>query len=350
MALFSSNASFIGIDIGSSSIKAVELEKAGNTARLKSYGFTEISDNLLMGEIIDRPKEAAKIINKVCEKAGITSRTAVGSLPSFSVFSSVLTLTNIDRKDLSSAIHWEAKKLIPLPLEETILAWNEIKEEIATPGKDKVIKVLLTGAPKSLVKKYVDIFKEAKINLLSLETEVFSLVRSLMGNDKSTAMIVEMGATTTDLSIVSNSIPMFNRSLDIGGSHITKAVAKDLNISLEKAEQFKFDLGLHGSLLDSKTGIPKAVADSTSIILNEIKYSLGLYESKNNNKVDKIILSGGSSMMLNFANYLSTVLNMNVVVGDPWSRLDYPQDLKPLLQEIGPKMAVAIGLAMRGIE
>ncbi|MEK7203243.1 MAG: pilus assembly protein PilM, partial [Patescibacteria group bacterium] len=211
------------------------------------------------------------------------------------------------------------------------------------------IKVLLIAAPRVLVKKYIDIFKLTRINLLSLETETFALIRALLGSDKSTIMTVELGAATTDLSIVSQSLPLLNLSIDIGGLTITKAIGNDLNIGLERAEQFKYDLGIN--LIESRDNIiPKTIIETISPIVNEIKYAIDLFQNKNNKKVEKIILSGGSALLINFADYLSKILDINVIIGNPWSCVSYPVNLKPIIEEIGPRFAIAIGLAMRGIK
>ncbi len=345
-SFFSSN-SYLGIDIGSSSIKIVELKDEGGGAKLLTYGFTESTnlDNFYQRSRDVSIEQTARIINQVCEQVGAVSRSAVAALPTFSVFSSVLNLSGVSKGDLASAVHWEAKKVIPLPLDEMILDWKEIK----TDEKKDIEKILLTGAPKALVKKYIDTFREAQINLLSLETEIFSLIRSLLGTDKSTIMIVEIGTTTTDISIVDNRIPLLSRSIDIGGFTITKAISHTLNIGLERAEQFKYDLGI-GSIDSPGNVIPKTIAETVSPIVNEIKYALNLFQSKNEKKVEKIILSGGSALLVNFTNYLSKLLNIKVVISNPWSRISYPVDLKPILEEIGPRMSVAIGLAMKQIE
>jgi len=344
MNLFSSPNSCLGIDIGTFSIKVVELKKEGAKAKLLTYGFSESLQGLAQADT----KRVAKVVNQICQKAGVVSKSAVAALPTFSVFSSIINLSGVGKKDITPAVHWEAKKVIPLPLEEMILDWKKVKEDNNSRSKDNV-KVLLTGAPRSLVKKYIEIFKNAQINLLSLETETFSLVRSLLGNDKSTNMIVEMGANTTDISIIDQSIPMLNRSIDIGGLTITKTISSSLDISLERAEQLKYDLGI-SSFETQDNVVPKTIAEAISPIVNEIKYALSLFQSKNNKKVEKLILSGGSALLINFSNYLSKILDLNVVVGNPWSRVSYPVDLKPILDEIGPHMSIAIGLALREIE
>lgn len=341
MNLFSSNESYLGIDIGSSSVKVVELKKIRGKTTLLTYGFSENHNDLDQAE----PKEIAAIINKICAQANVLGRQAVSALPTFSVFSSIINLTGVSKKDLPSAINWEAKKVIPLPPEEMILDWKKVESQT---DKNNT-KILLTGAPRTLVKKYIEIFQNAKINLLSLETETFALIRSLLGNDKSTVMLVEIGAKTTSFTIIEQSIPILNRSIDIGGRTITKTLSHSLNIGLERAEQFKYDMGV-GSTDAAANAIPKTITESISPIVNEIKYALNLFQNKSGNKVDKIILSGGSALLVNFTNYLSKILDINVVAGNPWSKISYPLDLKPLLDEIAPRLAIAIGLALREAE
>lgn len=353
MSLFNTIPSYIGIDIGSTSIKLVELKKINGQAKLVTYGFSE-NKQAKQIEWQNNPNFAAAVINKILADAEVQSRGAISALPTFSVFSSVLNLSNVGKKDIAGAVHWEAKKVIPLPLEDMILDWKKIEDNPGAPkdGQAKTssnIKVLLTGAPKTLVKKYIDIFKAAQVNLMSLETGTFSLIRALLGNDRSTVMLVEIGAGTTDVSIVDNSIPMLNRSIDVGGSTITQAISKYLNIGLERAEQFKYDLGI--SLIESaEDKVPQSIIDAITPIVNELKYAANLYQTKNNKSVEKIVLSGGSAMLPNLANYLTRVLDMKVIIGDPWARVSYPVDLKPLLNEIGPRLSIAVGLALREME
>ncbi len=350
MGLFSSSDSYLGVDIGSFGVKIVELKKERSQVKLFSYGFSENKEiESKDSKMKNDTSYLAYIINKVWQKAGMVSREAVASLPTFSVFSSIINLSNISKKDIKSAVYWEAKKVIPLPLEEMILDWREIEGGDGKSGGN--IKIFLTGAPRVLVKKYIEIFQKARINLLSLETETFSLVRSLLGGDKSTMMIVEIGASTTDIAIVEKSIPVLSRSIDIGGLAITKSISNNLNIGTGRAEQFKYDFGISSLASGSESSvIPKTIADSISPIINEIKYALNLYQSKNDKQIEKIVFSGGSSMLIDFTSYLSKIIDKKVIIGNPWFRISYPLDLGPTLNEIGPRMSVAIGLALREME
>ena len=378
MGLFSSAPSYLGIDFDSTSIKVVELRNESGRPRLVTYGYSDIELDQIDGTDIKKSHpDTAKIIRQVCKEAKVTTTKVITALPAFSVFSSILNLPAMSKKDLSSAVQWEAKKVIPLPIEEMILDWKVIEDETAAGAtKNTVVdedlednnnlrkkgflkinnkqkagrytRVLLTAAPKDLVKSYVDIFKEAGLNLLSLDTESFSLIRSLVGNDKSGLMIVDIGSVVTNISVVVNNIPILNRSIDVGGLTVTKAVANSLNVTLQRAEQFKYDIGMNPKRM-GQGSVPKTIETTLRPIVDELKYSLNIYKNQSQKSIEKIILTGGSSMLLNLPEYLSQELGLRVFVGDPWARVIYPEELKPVLDEIGPRYSVAIGLAMRDI-
>jgi len=383
MSLFSSSSSYLGVDIDSHSIKIVELANDKGRPRLVTYGYF---DHDLEKKFSDKDeamrKEAAAIILEICKKARTTSKTVISGLPAFSVFSSVLTLPAMSKKELGQAIKWEAKKVIPLSLDDMILHWDVLDDKfggVAESGqtaqtqntslpnagggegqkaggllhisrnKDlKSTKILLTAAPKDMVFRYIDIFKETGLTLLSLDTEQFAFIRSLIGRDISTIMVVDIDFAVTNISVIQGGIPFLNRSINVGGLTITKAVANSLNINLKRAEQFKYDIGLtHAE--NAPTDIPKTIEQAIAPIIDEIKYSMNLFKSQGKENIEKVILTGGSSLLANLPNYLSNTLSMKVFLGDPWARVMYPEELKPALQEIGPRFSVAIGLAMKEI-
>jgi Tfp pilus assembly PilM family ATPase len=421
MGLFSSVSSYIGVDIGTSSIKLVELENFKNQARLKTYGYADVKTNVLSTNIEKNNDQVAKYINFIMNKANVQTKQVIAALPTFSVFNFIINLPPMPKKDLDAAIKWEAKKFIPVPIDEMILDWkilnkkkikipknksaetqNIIKEATAEESKNnkdeiksdnptdknqdliqnledrpsneenkfddkqaktsgvkdpskvlgqnkddgKNYRILLTAAPKNLVARYIDIFKRAKLNLLSLETEAFALARALMGNDTSTVMIVDIGATTADICVIEDSVPILNRGIDTGGNHITKTIMNSMNVNKDRAEQFKRDFGLSSI---SNKNVPDVIQRSLNSIINEIKYVFELYRRQGNAQIDKIIITGGSAFLPSLTSYLSELLKLPVVIGDPWDRIIYPLDLKPVLQEIGPRMAVSIGLASRDI-
>ena len=375
MSIFSSKTSYLGIDIGTSSIKVVELANFKGRPRLVTYGFVEKKPQEVRN-IIDDSAGTAAVIGEIGAKSKTTTKKVIAALPNFSVFTSILNLPALGKKELASAISWEAKKIIPMPLEEIILDWKIIEEsasqEAAEPTlllpikesysesqeakplqkifskPQKNLKILLTGASKSLVRKYVDIFNLANLTLLSLETENFALIRSLVGNDKSVIMLVDLGASTSSIAVIEKGIPVLSRSLEMGGTMITRAISNSLNVNFERAEQFKQDLSLGFETADN--ALPQTVEKAFSPILNEIKYTLNIYQEQNKRKVEKIILTGGSALLGNLPGYLAKILNINTYVGDPWARVIFPTELKPILDRLGSRFAIAVGLAMRDIE
>jgi type IV pilus assembly protein PilM len=347
--------SFLGVDLGATSIKIVELKEEAGRARLLTYGYTEQGIGYPEKEFTETPERSIDLIKKICAKARTVSKQAVAALPSASVFSSVINIPSAPGKDLAEAVRWEAKKIIPLPLEEMILDWKVLTTEAAvgvvTPAvPQKTTRVLLTAAAKNLVKKYLDIFKGAGLNLVSLETETFALVRALVGVDKSTVIVVDMGAASTAISIIENGVPFLNRSLNVGGINITKEIAASLGIDFNQAEQMKYDAGMSPG---AGGGVSKIVERALSMLLNEIKYCANIYQNQeggSGKKIEKVILTGGGALLPNFVEYLSGALNMRVYAGNPWARIIYPEELRPILDQIGPKFSVAIGLAMRELE
>ncbi|MBU0707699.1 pilus assembly protein PilM [Patescibacteria group bacterium] len=380
MGLFSKKEGYVGVDLGTSGIKIVELANDQGKPRLVTYGYTEQYVNVVKSDSQETLSKAIKVIKQILKQAKVSSNRVISALPSFTVFSAIISLPNMSRKELVSAVRWEAKKFVPMPIEEMILDWkvleetkqddkpevpdaqdlkskltkdtpiNKLKQEKPT----KSLNILLTAAPKNLVQRYLSIFKELNVRLVGLETEAFALERSLIGHDKSAVMVVDIGGLNTNISVIRDSIPLLNRSIDVGGETITRTIANGLNVDLERAEQFKRDFGMATSE-DSSQQIPKTIEFVVSSIVNEIKYCFNLYQNQSvgNTKpgkaIEKVVLTGGSSYLPSLPEYLSKILNMRVYIGDPWAHISYPEELQPVLRELGPRFSVAIGLAMREI-
>jgi len=380
MGLFSTKQKgYLGVDLGTSSIKIVQLENVSGRPKLTTYGLAEIPGNVIKNDSAKSQARVAKTIKAIMEQSRTTSTQVVSAIPSYAVFSSIISLPFMQDKELTSAVRWEAKKFVPMPIEEMILDWKVLNAEDAQSGKKKDkkgskkqvkkndsgkekkedaeddeqqkkrkknLEILLTAAPKNIVRRYLNIFKLAELQLMSLETEAFSLERALIGNDRSVIILVDIGALSTDINIIADRIPILSRSIDVGGDTITRAIAKNFNVSAKRAEQFKRDFGMSES---QGNQVPKTIEFVAGSVINEIKHVFSLYSSQGGAPIEKIILAGGSSFLPNLPQYLSSTLNINVVIGDPWSRILYPEELEPALREIGPRYAVSVGLALRHI-
>lgn len=346
--MFFKPQSYIGIDIGTSSIKLVELAKEESQLKLLTYGSLNVESNIV--KHIDPQVELAlsESIKILCREAKTKSKHAVAAIPGFTVFTAVMALPNLTDKEIPDALKYEARRFISVNLDDMILDWKVIKRE-ETNLKEGIgtskMKVLLTAAPKGIVNRYVDLFRLVDLKLESLETESFSLIRSLVGNDPSPLIIIDMGATATDFIIVNKGYPILHKSFDFGGKLLDSAFKEKMNIDSESAEQFKRDFGIPSSL-DKMSG---GLRTSFESLLGSMDKTLEMYYNKKGRKIERMILAGGCATIPGLKDLLSSKFNVKVFIGDPWARINYDPSFKASLEKLSPSFAVAVGLAMREI-
>lgn len=353
--------SYLGVDLSPDAIKLVELKAEKGKPQLITYGYTESKGDVLKGDFISNKNITSTLLKEVADRSKVTTNLALAALPPSLVFSSVVKLPGVIKKDLENKakikalISTEIKKILPRPLEEMTFDFNLIRtdeiEQADQNAKLEVARFLVTAATNEVIKDYVSIFKQSGFQLTNLDIEGFALVRSLIGNDRSLIMLVDIGENRTNLSIVNLTIPILNRSIAVGGAAITRAISDSLKITIGEAENYKLDLGIMMSQ-EQMEDYPKPVENSLAPIITEIKYLLKTYyeQTGRQKELDKIILTGGGSLLGNYLDqYLTKTLNIRTYVGDPWARIIYPEELKPVLLEIGPRFSVALGLAMREI-
>jgi len=361
---------YLGIDIGSSGIKVVELSDIKGRPTVMTYGYSEREGSADI-PLIEDTKAAGELLAKICTDSGVVSTRAMAALPAASIFSAIVTVPRRkNEKEMKPLVDAQIEKLAPLPLAEMITystfidsekKKKKIKGEKKEAASDKqkrkesdYVRVLVTGAAKTLVQKYIEIFKIAKLNLSAIDTEAFALIRSLIGKDKSAVMIIDMGATRTSVTVVERGVPFLSRSINVGGDTVSRRIAKQIGVSDTEAEQFKMDLATAPAGDSDLPGqLPVILKPIMEPIVNEIQYAFQLHanmELSEFKKIEKIVITGGSSHLSRVPEYLSEVLNLNVYRGDPWARVAYPQALRDVLDEIGPKMSVAVGLAMREMD
>jgi type IV pilus assembly protein PilM len=357
MGLFSKSEkqSYIGVDLGQSGVKIVELLNVKGRARLVTYAYADYPDFKTERSYTDDTTTAGALLKKMVTRAKATTKRTVGALPISSVFSSIISVPASSDKELKEAINWQAKKLIPMPLEEISLD-SKVIDGGPSKGDEKskkVTRVLLTGAPSSLVTKYVEILTGAGLEPIALETESFAQIRSLVGKDRSTVMIIDIGAFRTNLTVVEKGVPFLSRSIATGGVAITTTIAQTLGIPSEQAETMKRDIKSMQAF--APTGDLSPILQTLlKPVLDEIKYSFNLFQGQSEGgiqkRIEKIVVTGGSALLPRLPEFLTQLMNVNAYLGDPWARVMYPTELRPVLEDIGSRFAVAVGCAMRDIE
>lgn len=348
----------MGIDIGTSAIKIVELGKEGGRFVLKNYGLFEFkssddapstTETKQVQNILRLPDgEIIWGIKEVLKKAKIKSADVVASIPSFSTFATVIELPYISEQDLAKALPFEARKYIPIPLSEVVLDWSiiDIPKNLTDATKPTTVEVFLAAVPKDETARYQKIMRGAGLNLRALELENSALIRALLGNDLSPTVIVNIGGRSTSIVIVNRGYERVSHNYEIGGFEITKSIARSLNISLEKAEELKKKFGIKE--IDENV-INSAMKSLVDMMVFETRKTITNYEETKNQKVSRILLVGGLTNMPNFANYFQQRIGREVYIGNTFARIVYSQTLSSVMQELSSTFAVATGLAMREV-
>jgi type IV pilus assembly protein PilM len=337
--------SIIGLDIGSHSIKLVEVVQDGPRLTLLAAGSIATPPKALTSNLAADQEAVAVNIKQLLHDAGVKSRDVNVSLPESQVFTRVIEVPQLSQRELSSAIKWEAEQYIPLPLDQVNVDFTVLRDSKQT-GKN-TMEVLLVAAPKNLLEKYVALLELAGVNALSAETEIIAAARSLIRSTQNarTVMIVSLGAQTTDLAIVHRGILAFTRSISAGGQAISRALAQGFDFNLSQAEEFKKTYGLEADKLEGK--IVATVKPIMDTILGEVKRAIAFYEEKyKDERVETVILSGGTARIPGMVVYIAQSLGVETQLANPWAGIQKEPRFNVLDNE-GPTFAVAVGLALR---
>jgi type IV pilus assembly protein PilM len=340
--------SCLGIDFGASGIKIVELSRKNkNRIKLTNYaiGQTRIESNISVSKL--SADQIAALLKKLFERANIRTKQAVFSLSVGETFSTIINLPQMSEEELVKAIPFQARKYVPIPIEEVVLDWSVVGEfveqkqsanpdslaksqgqetgeppaqaqdlllseqtEKAAGQKEltgntiKTIQVLIVAVPQEVIRKIAQIAKKCELKVLAIEQEAFSMIRALVGNDESTYLLVDLGQDSVDLII-----------MDKNSIRLTYTFETDKS----------FDL----------------LAEAIRII--------NLYQARYQRKVGKVILTGGGVTQSNWIGAFADKLKIPVGIGDPFARVAHDKKLDVALKEMGPFMAVAVGGAMREI-
>lgn len=345
---------FLGVDIGTSAIKIVELSGSGERIKLENYGEMSFplddkpfrafgKTTLLLSE-----QDIGKVIRSIFATAKIEARNAIFSLPDYSSFFTFLDLPPMSREEIDSAVRFKAREHVPLPLSEVTLDWSLINGEILERKKSTNLNVLLVAVPHEVINQYQEIARLSQIRLLALEAEVFGLIRSLIKgqNKKCTICLVDFGAQSSTISIIENGSLKITHSFDVSGNELTRILSKSLNISYNEAEEMKKREGI--TSLDTQAG--RVVFPLIDLLLVELERTCRKFYQGGGKEIEKIIVAGGSSFLAGFKEYVSEWIKKPVEMANPFAELFYPPALDQTLKEMGPSYAIAVGMALRGFE
>lgn len=357
---------FLGVDFGTASIKLIELKVSEGKPVLSNYAWMPLSENIL-GKSEGGPEYQQNILSlclkQIVKKAKVAGKNVYVSLPAFGGLITLIDFPEMAEGDMEQAIRFEAHKYIPTAIDDVVISWEiverreqpeislrETNQMMGGTSKNKIdsgkaLKVMLVAASKKKVLKYEKLIKDAGLNLKSIDIETFSVVRSLIGNDSGNFVIVDIGAQACNIVLVEKGIIRINRNIDAGGIEMTKTIAKGMGIDFDRAEALKIS---GNNFFSTESAISFFTLD---LIIGEVERIIrNYYKNNENNKVDKIILTGGTSRMVGITDSFFNKLKIKTVIGNPFARVGYDKNLNLAIEEIGNNFSVAIGLALKGVD
>jgi type IV pilus assembly protein PilM len=352
---FAGEKSLVGLDIGSYSVKAVELKsKKKGTEELyevKKIGYELLPhDAIVEGTIIDSAA-VVETIRMIFDENKITNRNVVISVSGNSVIIKKISLPSMDTEELAESIIWEAKHNIPYPYEETNVDYAILKSSDYT--EDKNLDILLVAAKKDKIANYSNVVNQARKNLEAIEVDVFALQNALDVNypelsKEKTIAIINLGANITNVIIIEKNVPQLFRDLSLGGSFFTENISKDLGISFDDAEKLLKGLPVKNVEPERYEAILNMNIQN---ILEEVEKTFSFFEAgeKAERKIEAIFLSGGLSKLKDLAAKFEQKFNMRTELFNPFRRIYYDEKKFDSIyfDEMAALFGVAAGLATR---
>jgi type IV pilus assembly protein PilM len=343
----------IGVDIGTSSIKIVEISHWGGGRTLENYGEIKAmslyedhdpfrnfaGSNYLLSDFF-----VSRAIKAVLEESGIKTKAAVFSIPDYSTFSTSFELPPMAEKEISEAVRYHAPQYIPLPSAETTLDWQLIN---GTPGdKKSKLEILLTAIPNQILQSYKKVADNVGLELYSIEAEALAITRALLNGSKKTICLIDIGVQSTTINIVDKGHLKKSYSSSFAGGQLNYAIASSFGMSRVEAEEIKNSKGL----IDVDKNITKALYLLIDPLLFEVKkVSSDFFQSTGKN-IEEIYLTGGTANLPGLKEYFQESIGKKVLIPNCFSKFLYPPILDETLKEMGPSFSVSVGAALGGLE
>ncbi len=344
--------SYLGVDIGTTSVKVVEVKQGKQLPQIVNYGLLESSGYLARANQALQAstlrlfeKEALELLKIVLKEMKPQATEVLASIPIFSAFTVILDFPVMSQKELEQAMVYQARQYVPMPLSQVAIDWIKIGEFEDEKGFRQQ-QVLLVSVPQEQIKKYQRIFKQAGLNLRALELEGLSITRCFTG-DKTPTAVVDIGSRSTNIIFLSGGQLKMDLQTDFAGSSLTQALSSSLSINPVRAEELKKERGL--SMVGPSSELSTIMLPFVDVIINEVKKALYRYETqlKGAPKIERVILSGGGANLRGIEKYFEKEIGLSVGKAAPFAKFEYDPQLEPLVSELGPTMNVALGLTLK---
>jgi type IV pilus assembly protein PilM len=348
-SLFSKEVtSVIGVDIGTSAIKVVQLRRERGRVVLETYGAIALGPyaGVEIGRATALPAEKlAEALKDVVREANVTTTDAALSIPYSSSLVSIIKLPAAVEKQLSQVVPIEARKYIPVPISEVLLDWFVVSGGAKSP--DQKISVLLVAIHNDTIAKFRSIASDAQLAVSFFEIEVFSAARAALEHGIAPVAVVDMGAATTKFYVVERGLIQESHIISHGAQDLTLAISRALGITVAQAEERKRHFGLSsGGGPDLKNTLELTLGP----LFSELSRTITSYEQRINQTLSGVVLTGGGATLKGLKEFAQGKLQAEVRVADPFGKTQAPAFLEQILKEAGPEFSVAVGLALRRLQ
>jgi type IV pilus assembly protein PilM len=350
---FSKSKSIVGLDIGSSSIKAVELTVKPKGIELVHMGVAKLPPEAIVQGAFLNSGAITEAIREAVDNAGIRSKSVATAVSGHSVIVKKISLPTMTREELEESIRWEAEQYIPFDINEVNLDF----QILASGETEGQMDVLLVAAKKDLIDDYVHVITDAGLQPVVLDVAAFAVENAFEGNydvsPDEVVALVNVGSQTVNINILSKGAPAFTRDISTGGNAYTEEIQKSLSVSWDEAERIKIGGGAREESQDVvPQEVEQAVRGVTETVIAEISRSLDFFAATAaESRISRVLVAGGGSRVSGFETAFQGKTNLPVKRLNPLERMIPSSRFDAnFLEEWGPSLAVAVGLAMRRTE
>ena len=349
---FKKTKAVVGLDIGSSTVKAVELKASGKGYKVTAFGVEPVpADSIVDGAIIDGGA-VADAIRRLLDQKAFKTKEVASSLSGNAVIVKKISLPVMTESELSESIYWEAEQYIPFDIQDVNLDY-QILDPGTGPEANGTMEVLLVAAKKEKIADYTGVISQAGRTPALVDVDAFALQNAYEVNygldPDAVVVLLNAGASAVNINILSGHQSLFTRDISMGGNAYTEAVQKELNLPFDSAEQAKKGEPVDGVNPDEVRPVLQAMTEN---LLLEIQKTFDFYKaSATSDRIDRILLSGGACSVEGFAEALAERFGSPVEMFDPFKKIAFdPQKLGVQdAQRLAPMAAVAVGLALRRV-
>ena len=340
----------VGLDIGSSAVKAVELKPAGKGFRVVALASEPVPpDSIVDGAIIDGAA-VADAIRRLFENKAFKTKEVAASLSGNAVIVKKISLPVMTEAELSESIYWEAEQYIPFDIQDVNIDY-QILDPGTGPDSKGTMDVLLVAAKKEKIADYTGVIAQAGRVPVVVDVDAFALQNAYEANygldPEAVTVLLNAGASAININILCGDQSVFTRDISVGGNAYTEAVQKELNLPFESAEQLKKGEPVEGHTFEEAQPILQAMTES---VLLEIQKTFDFFKaSATSDRIDRVLLSGGASRVDGFQKALEDRFATVIEPFNPFQKVAFDPGKLGIANPdaVLPATAVAVGLALR---